>query len=422
MDVRFVAHDTDMLAREALGMLGRNGYATQILTNGADAECGSVALFSSGGEFRRVNRSRYRFLRVASHRLETNGMDVPGWAKSTPFLVAIRDTTPIRTRQKEFLEALLQIAEQYSRWHPAQTLDAPWVPTWTHGRPDDFIQWRENAKKAVAGVSEDELLARHLEPVFSPAPALRRVLIVSCCAVFNRRHTDVADTLLPSKRDAAIRALSELIRDGKFSEVKFIIPGGDSLQQPALRAHLHQFMFESMGTVEAAIGETLGEQERLWGRRHSRTDEEIHQSLEAGRACVEREIVAPMRKLVATPVSYDTWRTCLGGYLARGQELAERHVEFVRDLYYTTVINGPASALLHRFNPARGFERTLGNAAMYFAQALYMMDRPDHLIANVEQTDIYWKAFEPVIAASVWGQYRPYIGMVDTRARQPWAF
>lgn len=418
MQVQFAAHADDSVAMEAVHLLRQKGIPVQVLMSGGTTTPTAIALFSTPSNIHFPSR----FLRVAAHRLRKEDIAVPAWAMVTPFRVALNPRAPIAKYPRDFWEALQQVIQGYDDWHPSQRVDAPWHVMWQHTKPASFNTWRAQAAEVVPLVSGDEWMAPHLIPIFKADNAPRRVLIISSCCVFNYWHTDVVDSLEPTKAAAIVGALAPLIEDGQFDEVKVMLPGGDTLRHPVLRAHLHPFIYESMDVAERVLGTSIPDSMRLWGRRHKRSADEIAEALEASRAAVDRDVVDPLRARVSIPISSVTWAGLLGDYIDEAHAHARKHAAFVRHMYESWIITGLAASTLHKFDPQRGFERAMANATMYLAQAKHLQDNPDHMVANCEQGEVYWRALEPVIATEVWGTFRPLIGMIDPRARPPWGY
>lgn len=416
MHVHFAAGANDELAMVAGKILKNRGHPVQVLQDGSRMSPVAIALFSSEGRFPN------RFLRVSAYNPEAQKLSVPNWVHDSPFLVALKPTSPWKKRYTDFDRALAQVAETYGKWHPSQSKDAPWNPVWHRGRPREFASWRTRTREVVPVVSGDEWMEPHLTPIFCPSAGRREVLVVSSCAVFNVQHTDVVETLSSGKTGVIVETLANFINGGKFSKVKFQLPGADTMDHAPLRSHLHPFMDESLEVAEGVLGKKLPSDVRLWGRRHKRSWVEIAQALKASQRSLEKQVLEPLQKRVSIPVCSVTWAEELGDYLPQAYALAKKHIELLRSMYNSWIITGPAASTLHRFNPTRGLERTVGNVTMYFAEALFLQDHRNHMVANCEQADVYWRALEPVIAEEVWGDYRPLIGMVDPRARQPWGY
>ena len=125
METLFVTHKNDGRGQTALGILRSLGYQTSLVKGDDVAPESAIALFASEGRY------RHSALRVASHRLDgvENHHDVPLWARSTPFQVAMA-LSVYKNREERFRHALKNLAEEYARWNPWQKEDAPWHPSW----------------------------------------------------------------------------------------------------------------------------------------------------------------------------------------------------------------------------------------------------------------------------------------------------
>ena len=415
----FVAHHTDRAAREALLILRDMGYATADVEEMETIPPSAIGLFGSSAKFRN------KHLRLSSHCMEEEGFKAPAWGSGLVFLVAVNEVElGGKYRKANFRNALKVMADYYASWHPfMKKPDAPWIHCWSRGTPHQaFRDWHARARKAAGDVTVCERLSYYLNPVFTVKGdhEIDRLLVTGC-ALFNKPHTDVVSTIPTEKRDAVVRVLASILRDSSVSEADFIVPGPDLLDS-RLRLHFHPFMFESIAAVEGHLGFALDTQARLFGHMHARSDEEIAQALEASAECIRSDVVGPISAASGVTVQACSWTERTGPYLERAHDIARKHSDVAARIYVERVETRPSYASLHAIDPVRGLERTIANNVLYIAEALYLKDHPTTGIVNCEFADTFWKGLEDILAAEVWGDWRPYIGMAASEARQPWSY
>lgn len=418
MKTFFVARSDDRLGVLAIQQLMSVGIEARVLNESEEAAPTDIAVFTAPGDavFRR------RYLSISPHKFAKRGILVPDWAHMTPFRVAIRGDGQAM-RISNFTEALHQVALSYASWNPWINPVAPWNPDWKHGQiPETFTAWRAQAQQLVPPPAIEERLKKFLTPVFAPSPTVGpQTLMVIGCAAFNRPHTDVVETLLPSKMNSVLRNLEELVMAGGFTKVQVVIPEADMLDHEIARAHLHPFIFMAVPDVEHMLGKPFTETTRLWDRTHQRTAAEIAEAFTASAEAMKRQLVEPLASAVNVSVEAVSWVETIHPYLEEAARIVEGNMELLQGIYLERVNTRPSYALLHSIDPAAGLARTVGNAALYVAEAMYLRDNSNHLIANYEANDVYWLGLEPVVR-TLWGDRTPYIGMVHEAYRQPWGY
>lgn len=417
MRVLFTAHRDDAIGCTALRLLEHSGYPTHVIENGTSPPPHCIGLFGVEKEVRN------RYLRLPPHRMPQEGIDIPEWGKDLPFLVAISGGA---SRKEDMFHpglrsALQDMAHQYENWGPWMKDDAPWRPNWSRGKHERFGEWRARAGGVVDSTCYERLTHR-LKPVFDikDAPDIRR-LVITGCALFNAPHTDVVDTIAPEKRGHVIEQFDAVIHDSCAEDVQFIVPRSDLLCD-MLREHFHIFMFMSIDDVAKHLVVKMHSSARLLGHTHARSDAEIAAALERSAEGITREIVRPLQASSHSPVRAIPWTGYIGPYLSKAQEIAQRHRETAEKVYQHRVSTRPSYASLHKLDPARGLARTIANNVFYIAEAMYLKDNPDTAVVNCEFEDAFWKGLEQVLEKEVWGDFRPFIGMVPESARQPWGY
>jgi hypothetical protein len=354
--------------------------------------------------------------------MSQEGIEVPSWASSSPFVVAVSDDI-LNGRRRTFQRSLSDMAQGYESWRPwMRQPDAPWKPCWHRGAcHNEFDAWHASAREVIGTASVFERLSYHLDTVFRVEPNMMidRILITGC-ALFNKPHTDVVGSIPAGKQHHVVDILSSIIHDANVEDVGSIVPGPDLLE-PRLRSHFHPFMFESVDRVEQHLGSQLGKDSRLLGHVHARSDDEVALALESSAACM-MDIVRMISETSGIPVRTCSWTECVGPYLDRAHALALVHTAEAQEIYTERVRTRPSYASLHAFDPARGMERTIANNILYAAEAMYLKDHPTTAIVNCEFADTFWRGLEDLFAVEVWGTWRPFIGMVAQKARQPWGY
>ena len=415
----FVAHRDDIVAQRALCILCGMGYQTQCIVSEDSVPASAIGLFGSSGKFRNQH------LRLSAHSLREEGFELPAWASSLVFLVAVNNKARGGTyHTTNFRDALKMMAEYYASWNPyMRKPDAPWIPHWHRGAPHEaFPVWKARARRAVGEMSVYDRLSYQLSPIFCVKSDIHidRVLITGC-ALFNKPHTDVVDTIPRGKRDEIVRILASILHDSGLQKAEFIVPGPDLLDA-RLRQHFHPFVFESIASVEKHLGPSVGNSLRLYGHTHARSDEEICRALEASATCIRTEIIQATSQISGVSIQACSWTECVGPYLDRAYALACKYQKVAEQIYDARVRTRPSYASLHAIDPARGLERTIANNVLYIAEAYCLRDNPTTAIVNCEFGDTFWKGLEAVLALEIWGDWRPFIGMVDSAARQPWGY
>jgi hypothetical protein len=419
MKTVFTAHASDEMACHALKELSNKGHRTQVINDGGEVSLCSIAIFSVEREVRN------KFLRLSTHRMTEEGVEVPQWAATLPFVVAMSASMG-RADRRGLRVALDNMADIYGAWGPwMQKPEAPWNPAWKDGEKHRaFGAWRLKAQGAVCGVSCAERLAHRLRPIFEPrrTDEIKR-LVVTGCALFNQPHTDVVAMIPKEKSKAALGALEAVVLDAGVNDVRFVVPREDLLRTET-RDHFHPFMYMSIEDVARHLGRNVPESTRIRGRlhAHARNDEEIADALRASADALMHEIVQPLRVRTGIPIVDTTWSGYVGPYLERAYALAQKHRAFAEDIYLERVRTRPSYASLHKIDPERGLWRTISNNAFYIAEAMFLKDNPDTAVVNCEFADTFWRGLEQMLGQEVWGDFRPFIGMVGEGARQPWGY
>lgn len=416
MKLRFVGHSADAISLVALKQLAELGFPTSTLEGGAFAGAQEVAVF--GVETLR----KRRYLRVAKHRMEQEGIAVPPWAGTTPFCVAI-SASAMSAYPHGLKHALSNMANNYTNWGPWMRYpDAPWYPAWKGEPPEAFGSWKADALSAVRSVSSAERLLHRLKPIFPPTACEKiEKIIVTGCALFNKPHTDVADLIVPDKKRQVVTGLGDIVHDAAVEEVRFVVPRSDLLRRE-LRDHFHPFMFEDVSRISSIKGSV--ESLRIFGKQHAhaRSDDEIRMSLNRSGDVIEREIVQPVAQSTGKQLVPITWSDYIGHFLADAERVALRYVDVAEKIYLERVRTRPSYASLHEWDPARGLKRTISNNIFYIAEAMYLKEHPEVAVVNCEFADTFWKGLERVLEKEVWGSFRPLIGMVPMPLRQPWSY
>ena len=415
MQVRFVTTHDDTFARARIPF----GRPVTVLQPGQVAEPTDIALFTVAPE---AGVQRRQCLFMAPHRFGERGIAIPDWALATPFQVAIHPSAYER-RVRNFVEALHQMAETYEAWDPHTPPSAPWNPRWHLGEvPASFAAWQERARQIVRPLSVEMKLRRHLTPVFEPSETLSApTLLVIGCAAFNKPHTDVVDRLREDKLQAVVAELAMLINSGCVAHVQVVLAEGNIMQHEVLRMHLHPFMFMSVAEAIRQSGTPFSGPTRLRGRTHQRSHSEIAEAFDASAAAMVRQLVEPLRAKVSVSVTTVSWLAMLEPYLDEASVIIQEHQSLLETIYAERVRTRPSYATLHALDPAAGLNRTMGNAVLYVAEAMHLRDHPEHVVANCEVLDTYWRGLAPVLQP-LWRDRTPYIGMIGEKFRQPWGY
>lgn len=416
MKLHFVADAEDQDAQRVAAILVQNGY--HVSNRGEDTPVPHmIGLFGSEGP-------RFKgFLRLARHRMAQEEISTPPWASRMPFLVAINKHKHV-CGSRRFKYAVLDMAKMYETWGPwMQTPQAPWVPCWKNDEPhENFASWRMSVSEALGNISAQARLVHRISPIFSNDELHVKQLVVTGCALFNRPHTDVVQTLPLGKRKVVVNNLTTIIRDSGIEDVRFVVPGADILQ--IARDQFHPFMFMSIDEVERHVGYPIGHAGRILGADHChvRSDAEVAQVLEVSAQALIREIVDPLSVSLKFTINPISWSEYVGEYIARARTIVEAHRVDAEDIYLERVKTRPSYGSLHAIDPDRGLRRTLANNIFYIAEALYLHEHRETAVINCEFADTFWRGLEEVLATEIWGTWRPFIGMVPETARQPWSY
>ena len=419
MGPSFVTSQGDALAAAAMRGLPFARRVTQ-LPIGQCAAPGTIAVFTA--ELKEGQRKKRRLLFMCPHKFDHRGIEVPRWAKTTPLQVAIHPEAYSRDRRMGLADALKQVEKTYTTWNPWVEA-APWNPKWTHGdAPLEFLTWQERAQELIPPPTMEYRVAKHLTPVFraSPLPESPTLMVIGCAA-FNRPHTDVVDQLLPQKMQAVVSGLIALVKNNSFKKIQVVVARSDILAHQILRDHLHPFIFTSVADAEAMLGKSFTETTRLWGREHRRSDAEIGQAFDESASAMRRQLVEPLSAKVPIPVEEISWVDMLLPYLSEASALTMQHQSLLEDIYLERVKTRLSYATLHAVDPRAGLKRTMGNAVLYVAEAMYLRDNPDCVVGNCEVLDTYWKGLTPILMP-IWNERVPYIGMMQEQYRQPWGY
>jgi hypothetical protein len=416
MEPIFTASADDVVAQRALAVLHQLGQKTYTFCAPQGPERTHIALFGSDAPFRNS------FLRLATHRMRSEGFQLPEWASEMPFVVAVN--AKIHWVSTDFRQALKNLAVQFASWEPwMRHTDAPWDPRWHQGVHDAFPDWRERAIETVPTPSVRSRLETRLAPVFrtTSTHAIERVLITGC-ALFNAPHTDVVAELPERTRNRVVQGLGTLLSEIDCP-TDFIVPGPELLDAH-LREHFHPFIFMAVPEVEKQLGTQLTGRARLFGRSqwHARSDDEIAQALTASREGLVRDVVQPLAERSGRPVIARAWIDIIEPYLDMAYRLAGEYDYLAERIYQKRVQSRPSYKSLHDMDPARGLRRTLANNVFYIAEALYLSEHPEVAIINCEHEDTFWLGLEEALSKSIWGDWRPLIGMVPKPLRQPWGY
>lgn len=418
MEPIFTAQKDDAAAQRACMILRQLGYTTRALEEEGSADRSHIGLFGSSAGFRNS------YVRMARHRFHIEGIEVPVWARDLPFLVAINAEAPDAI-SVSYRQSIKNMAEAFARWETwMRDSDAPWDPDWHREEVHpDFPAWRTSAERAAPAVPVRSRLSRRTTPVFEPTPdvSIERIVITGC-ALFNKPHTDVLDTIPEHKQRTVVGALGNLLSE-LGCETDFIVPGPELLDH-RLRDHFHPFMFMSVAEVGRQIGSNLYASARLLGdgHRHARTDTEIAAALSRSRAALEREIVMPLAARAGQCVHARAWQDIIGPYLDTAHRLAHDNARVAERIYAKRVETRPSYQTVHQMDPARGLLRTVANNVFYIAEAMYLYEHPEVAVVNCEHEDTFWRGLEDLLAEKVWGSWRPFIGMVPKPVRQPWGY
>lgn len=417
MRLHFVGSREDHVSVTALRGLQELGCTTSVVDSGASVESNAIAVFG----VEKLPKDRY--LRLAKHRMEQEGITIPAWARDTPFCVAV-SASALAQYPHGLKVALSHMAQNYADWGPwMRTPDAPWFPRWKGSPHESFAAWKSEAVQAVSSVPCAEKLVHRLSPIFKPTSVdgIKR-LVVTGYALFNKPHTDVADLILPDKKRSVVAGLGDIVHDAGVEDIRFIVPRADLLRAE-LRDHFHPFMFVGVSEVAGFVKGSI-ESLRIFGKEHAhaRTDAEIAASLDRSAGVIEREIVDSVSESTGKALVPTTWSEYIGPFLPDAQRLAEKHIDVAHKIYRERVHTRPSYASLHEWNPERGLKRTLSNNTFYIAEAMYLKENPDVAVVNCEFADTFWKGLEPVLEREVWGDFRPLIGMVPMALRQPWSY
>ncbi len=418
MRLFFTAHAHDSVALRALKLLGGDGHDISVLQPGAMATKSSIALFSVEQEVRN------RFLRLSPYRMAQEGVAVPPWASETPFVVAISSVSAVRYPDG-FRSALRDMAKVYGTWEPWMKRPvAPWNPAWHTSAHDGFAQWIGRARDAFPNESCAKRLGYRLAPIF-PVKEEREIrkLVVTGCALFNKPHTDVVDTMSPEKRLEVVRGLESIVSDSGVNDVRFVVPRSDLLRSE-FREHFHPFIFMDVADVSAHLGSGLVGTARLLGASHfhARSDAEVALALNRSGDALVRDVVVPLAESTGVPIVPVSWSDYIGKYVVDAMGIVSKHRAVAEEIYLERVRTRPSYASLHSLDPERGLKRTLSNNVFYVAEAMFLRDNPDVAVVNCEFADTFWKGLEDVLSREVWGDFRPYIGMVPEPVRQPWGY
>lgn len=420
MDLVFVALESDTLACRSLELLSGYGRTLRVTGRNDTIEPHSIALFSV------EQATRNKFLRLSAHRMPEEEIRVPEWAAHLPFTVAINTRNCESDRFNGLSVALRTMAEEYKSWGPwMRSPEAPWRPNWKGGKKHGgFDAWRAKAKAAAGDAACIERLRHRLSPIFVPRGVEEiRTLIVTGCALFNQPHTDVISVLPRSKVRTVVRTLEHIVAESGVSDVRFVVPRGDLLREE-FRDHFHPFIFMSIEDAEKRSGKKFGAFSRILGKAHAhaRSDVEISSALDLSAEALIREIVRPLSEKTGVAIAGVSWTDYIGPYIERGHALAEKYRAFAEAIYRERVRTRPSYASLHAIDPERGLRRTISNNAFYIAEAMFLKENPTVAIVNCEFADTFWKGLEQVLTDDVWGEFRPFIGMVPESARQPWGY
>lgn len=127
--ITFVTHAQDPLGLKAIKVLEGFGCQTVILSDGQQAPEDSIALYTNQWCI-----YANRHARMAAHRLN----EIPNWALSTPFIIALREN-----RHGNFAEAIRQTALDYEHWLTGRRAIPPWGnPPTESGNIQAFEAWK----------------------------------------------------------------------------------------------------------------------------------------------------------------------------------------------------------------------------------------------------------------------------------------
>lgn len=414
----YAARHGDPVGLAALDMLKSQGRSTLVVDDRTTLAPNTVALFGTDA------KTRSRYLRLAKHRMEQEGIEVPKWAEKLPFVVAVNAKWAAKYPHGLAI-ALREMASAQAAWWPGMlSPEAPWNPQWLQSCHPNFPAWRKEAREAVKDLSTIERLTHRLEPIFSmrTQPPIKRLMITGC-ANFNKPHTDVVDALPAWKCEFVVEELRKIVDEAAVESASFVVPRGD-LVCDALRDHYHPFMFMSLDEVSHHVGYRVGPSARILGEAHAhaRTDAEVARAMDISGDMLEREIVQRLQSACTTPVRAITWSDYIGPYVERATAIAQRHIPVAEGIYEERVATRESYASLHKIDPARGLKRTVSNVIMYIAEAMYLKDHPEVAVVNCEYADTFWKRLENILECHVWGMDPAFIGMTAQNVRQPWGY
>lgn len=417
MKLSFVAYRSDSIAVRALESL--TSYSTRIIECGVEPPEHSIGLFSVP----KIRRDR--FLRLATYRMEQEGITVPAWASELPFLVAI-NAELAQARRHDLAHALHTMAKEYQKWESwMMKPEAPWNPGWQHGGPHLLFEpWRQRVADMFGNPQPIAKLACRLRPVFpiNTGTEVER-LVITGCALFNQPHTDVTDTIPEVKRRDIVRMLGDFVLESGIRDVSFIVPGSDLLVGE-LRDHFHPFIFSSLEDVARHTPHGGHASARLFGaaHAHARSDAEIARALERSGDALVKAIAEPIGAITGVPIRCISWTQYIGEHITKASDIAHRHRSVAESVYLERVRTRTSYQSLHKLDPERGLKRTVANNIFYLAEAMYLKANPETAVMNCEFADTFWTGLEQILEQEVWGAFRPFIGMVPEEVRQPWGY
>lgn len=420
MGTRFVTVQDDRLGMHTIEHLRKRGYAVRALETTETALSTDVAFFTTSASIK--FKKKPHFFVVTPHKFAQRGVVEPPWATATPFQVAIRPNA-LTYSQRSFEHALEQLAQTYTEWNPWITPSpAPWSPEWRGAIPEAFTNWYRKARAQIQPPSLTVRMQSYLPSVFkgSCIKEPSKLLIIGCAA-FNKPHTDFVNELLPLKMRQVVAHLSTLITRTPFAGIEVVTVGGDILSHPAMRRHLHPFIFMSPKEVERAGTVPQYALLKPVDKNYRRRDDEIAASLETSGEAMRRQLIEPLQEKIGQPVTEVSWLPMVRTYLDEATRLAEEHKTLIASIYRQRVETRPSYKAMHHVDPHAGINRTIGNAVLYIAEAMYLRDHPEYVLANFEANDVYWRGLETLVQP-IWREHTPYIGMAPEALRQPWGY
>lgn len=448
MKAHLVTRSSDATAR-LVALLASIGITLHLLQEGEEAPPRSVALYAATPG---LDGWPNHHVRMPPFQMET---PPPVWARSTPFAIAVRESSIssyLAFKQKEALgekwkpeprhlltlpDSLKQVVDQYEAWVPGRTPATPWhiggcraLSDETRSGLDAWLVWVE---RVYTPNLVDNVFAR-LSPICGDDRSLERALetgggrcrvLVMACPSSNKAHTDSATQFVREKLVNAHEefvALFDSIRPWVSGEIQFMVPGGDFVSHSVLKSCLHPFYWPAVAIIEERLGRTFTETDlRSDQNLGERSDQQVGASLEQAFNLANRKIVSRLSGTVACH-----WQDVVPWhYFDEALQLVrdEPELQLLVDRAYSEKVAKFASyqAIDRVMGGPVGRLRAAGNTGLYVGFALFLRDNPDVIVIDAEVDPEWWRRLDPYLS-KIWGDHRPFIGAVTPRARQHWTY